>query len=94
MESNGEPLEKVLYFDGAFFPPSPSILTRDHFEKFGGVLVPPAKGLDDEWLEEDALSAAVVEMIPDLGGFSHLDGRRGSIGGAMKDDFLDGRNVL
>ena len=62
MESDGESLKKVFNFNVAVFSPTSSVLTRDDFEEFGRVLVPTAKGFDDERLEKDPLSPAVVEV--------------------------------
>ena len=67
-------------------------MTGNGFEELSGVFVPAAKGFDDERLEEYPLGTAIVGVIPSLGGFSHFDGRRSSVGGAMKDCILDRRN--
>ena len=58
------PLKEMFYFDSSVFPPTPSILTSNDFEKLGCVLVPPAEGFDEEWLEEDTLSTTIVKMVP------------------------------
>ena len=85
-------MEKVFYFDGIILPPTSSFLARDGFEELGSDFVPATKRLDDEWLEEDPLGAAVVKMVPNLCGFSHLDGSGRSVSGTMKDSFLNGRD--
>ena len=88
MKGYREPLEEMFDFNGIFFPPSARILTGNCLKEFGSVLIPATKGLDDQRLKENPLGATVVEVVPNLGGFTHLDGCGGNVGGAMKDSFL------
>ena len=82
-------MEKVLYLDGTFFSPSPSVLPGNSFEELDGVFVPTTERFDDERLEEDPLGTAIVEMVANLCGLAHLDGRRRRVSCAMEDNFLD-----
>ena len=82
----------MLYFIGTVFSPTPSVLTRNNLEEFGRVLVPAAESFNDERLEENPLSPAVVEVVSDLRGFPHLDGCGSDVGCAVEDSFLDGGN--
>ena len=67
LQSNREALEKVFYFERSFFSPAASVLTGHFLQKFGRILVPSAESFDDQWLEEDALGSAVVQVSAAFG---------------------------
>ena len=64
----------------------------DLFEEFDRFRIPAPKGLDDEGLEGDALTAATLKVETILGGLSSFDGGGGFLGGAKEDVLLRGRS--
>ena len=52
----------MLYLDGTFFSPPPSVLTGNSFEELGGVFVPHVERFHDEGLEE-ATSTSTLKNI-------------------------------
>ena len=55
----------------------------DLFEEFDRFRIPAPKGLDDEGLEGDALTAATLKVETILGGLSSFDGGGGLLGGGL-----------
>ena len=69
-------------FQCVVLPPSSGGVTTKQLQMFESVDVPTAKGFDDEGFEDDALGPAIVEMLANLRGFSHVNGGGRSFGGA------------
>ena len=86
-------MKKVFDRLRVILSPSPSGMTGEQFEMLEGIGVPSTKGLDDEGLEGNALSPAIVKVLTNLGGLAHGDGGGRGFSGAQQNGFLRARTA-